>query len=77
MSEHYQQFAHAIQLFSCLKIFLISFSPTHPLCRSCSSFRGVWYEHDVTSDDEAEENQDPIAEDQHDEGSGDELDETD
>ena len=32
----------------------------------------MWYEHDVTSDDEPEENQEPIAEDQHDEESGDE-----
>lgn len=49
--------------------------PSHcsrPSCRPPPNFRGVWYEHDVTSDDEAEEIQGSTAEDQDGEGSGDE-----
>jgi len=65
---------------SCL--FLISFHPISPVAlfpsvrhaarRPAKIYSGVWYEHDVTSDDEAEENQEPTAEDQDGEGSGNE-----
>ena len=76
---HSASFMHAIHTFLMLKMFVISFYPISPARRTVpvhhaarrSIFRGVWYEHDVTSDDEAEENQGSIAEDQDGEGSGD------
>ena len=71
---YFEYFTHGIQLSHAQNVILFPFVPSRPLCRSCSLLRGVWYEHDVTSDDEAEENQEPIAEDQHDEESGDEDD---
>ena len=67
-------FTHGTQLFSCSKCvsYFLSSHLAHYAVLT-HQLRGVWYEHDVTSDDEAEENQDPIAEDQHDEESGDEV----
>lgn len=47
-------------------------SDHHAARRPAKIYSGVWYEHDVTSDDEAEENQEPTAEDQDGEGSGNE-----
>ena len=63
-----------------ITLFLISTSyftrrtvPVHHAARRpAKNYSGVWFEHDITSDDEAEENQEPTAEDQDDEGSGDE-----